>query len=480
VISLVSPGTKLTYWDYQLRFRHPIGTSTDVEVVGLGSFDRLVTEDVDTDPLTGARVRTENRLSIHFHRFEARLIHRFGRNEYGMALRFGWGESALDERNDAGAPQEIGVKSTSLGPRFWLRTRRPKLQTFVGGELFGAAGAIAIGDAADGADMSAMNPAANQFLASVSARSVAALYAELTWKPSAAMTYDFGFRSDLWMAGGAAELALDPRLRGTFHVHDMVDLHLAAGVTRQPAVFFIPLPGLDEVAVARGPQVAIQSEAGVAVEPIDELHIEAQAFVHRYTGLLFLDLFLGGETCVEEGIGCQRLDIPERVSGTSYGAELFIRADPKLRLSGFASYTLSWAQIDALPSLDYTPSFDVRHVFNLAGRAQIVPERFSVGARLHVRTGKPLGVIYVDPAGPTIGRYQQRLPTFHRIDAEIAYQWTTRWGRFRLSLEWLNVTWSREPTDLDCGALIGAPEPPCDVGFAPAIVLPNLGLRGTF
>lgn len=480
VISLVSPGTKLSYWDYQLRFRHPIGRDTDFELVALGSFDRLVTEDVDTDPITGARMRTENKLSIHFHRFEARLVHEFGRNEYGMALRFGWGESSLDERNDAGSPSEVGVRSTSVGPRFWLRTRRPKLQTFVGGELFGTAGNIDIGDAADGADMSSMDPATNQFLASVSGRSVAALYAELNWKPSSAMTYDFGFRSDLWLAGGTAELALDPRLRGTFHVHEMVDLHLAVGVTRQPAVFFIPLPGLDEVAVARGPQVAIQSEAGIALEPIDDLRIEAQAFVHRYTGLLFLDLFLDGETCVEDDIGCQRVDVPDRVSGTSYGAELFIRADPKLRLSGFASYTLSWAQIDALPGLDYTPSFDVRHVFNLAGRAQIVPDRFSIGARLHVRTGKPLGVIYVDPAGPTIGRYQQRLPTFYRIDAEIAYQWKTRWGRFRLSLEWLNLTWSREPTDLDCGSLIGAPDPPCDVGFAPAIVLPNIGLRGTF
>jgi hypothetical protein len=481
VLQLVSPGTKLSYWDYQLRFRYPIGGGTDFELVSLGSFDRLATTDTDTDPITGARVQTENALGIHFHRVEARLVHRFGKNEYGAALRFGWGESSLDESGGAGVPpQEVGVRSTQLGPRVWLRRKRPGLTFFLGGEFYGSAGSIDIGDAADGADTSAMNPAASRFLAGVAARSVGALYTELTWKPNTLMTYDFGFRSDLWLAGGTAEVALDPRLRGTFHVHDMVDLHVAVGVTRQPAVFFLPLPGLSEVAIAPGPQVAIQSEAGIAIEPFDELRIEAQAFVHRYTGLLFLDLFLQDETCVEDDIGCEQVEVPDRVDGVSYGAELFIRADPKLRVSGFASYTLSWARIDALPGLDYTPSFDVRHVFNLAGRAWIVPERFSVGLRLHVRTGKPIGVTYFDPDTVSLGRYEQRLPTFYRLDAEIAYRWKTRWGRFRLSLEWLNVTFSREPADLDCGALIGAPEPPCDVGYAPAIVLPNLGLRGTF
>lgn len=481
VLQLVSPGTKLSYWDYQLRFRYPIGGGTDFELVSLGSFDRLVTTDTDDDPITGRRVQTENALGIHFHRVEARLVHHFGPSEYGVALRFGWGESSLDESGGAGVPrQEVGVRSTQLGPRFWLRTKRPGLKLFLGGEFYGSAGAIDIGDAAAGADMAAMNPTASRFLAGVAARSVGALYGELSWKPTTAMTYDVGIRSDLWLAGGTAEVALDPRLRGTFHVHDMVDLHLAVGVTRQPAVFFLPLPGLSEVAIAPGPQVALQSEAGIALEPTDDLRIEAQAFVHRYTGLLFLDLFLQDETCIEPGIGCEPVDVPDRVDGVSYGAELFIRADPKLRLSGFASYTLAFAKIDALPGLDYTPSFDVRHVFNLAGRAQIVPERLSVGLRLHVRTGKPIGITYFDPETTSLGRYEQRLPTFYRIDAEVAYQWTTRWGRFRLSLDWLNVTFSKEPADLDCGDLIGAPEPPCDVGFAPAIVLPNLGLRATF
>ena len=480
VLSLVSPGTSLSYWDYQLRFRYPFSLRTGFELVSLGSFDRLVTEDTDTDPVTGARTASENALGIQFHRVEARVAHRFGRYEYGVGLRFGWDNSFLDESGGAGTPERVGVQSLSFGPRFWLQGRRPELKFRVGGELFGAAGRIDVGDAADGADTAAMDPAANQFLASVAARSLGALYTELTWDPNRWMTYDIGLRSDLWLAAGTAEIAVDPRLRGTFHVHDAVDLHLAIGVTRQPAVFFIPLPGLADVAVARGPQVALQSEVGIAVEPHDAFEIEAQAFVHRYTGLLFLDLFLDTETCLEEGIACEQVDVPERVSGTSYGAEFFLRADPELRVSGFVSYTLSWAQVDALPGLDYTPSYDVRHVLNVAGRAQLIEDRLSIGFRFHVRTGKPLGITYFSLEELALQRYEQRLPAFYRIDAEIAYQWRTRWGRFRLALEWLNVTFSEEPVDLDCGGRLGAPTAPCAVDFAPAIVLPNLGLRATF
>ncbi len=481
VLSLVSPDTKLSYWDYQLRFRYPLTRRTDAELVALGSFDRLVTTDTETDPVTGRTTESQNALGIHFHRVEARLVHRFAHYEYGVALRFGWGTSFLDE-SGGDSPERVGVVSTSFGPRFWLAGKREKLAFRVGGELFGAAGRIDVGDMADGADSAAMDPATNQFLASVAARNMAALYSELTWNPSRWMTYDIGFRSDVWLAGGTAEVALDPRLRGTFHLTDELDVHVALGVTRQPAVFFLPLPGLDEVAVARGPQVALQSEAGVAYEPIPELRFELQGFVHRYTNLLFLDLFLDGQTCVEEEIGCQRVQLPERVTGRSYGAELFIRADPELRVSGFLSYTLSWADVEALPGLDYTPSYDVRHVFNLAGRAQLIEDRLSIGFRLHVRTGKPLGVNYVATDTLSLQRYEQRLPTFYRVDAEIAYQWRTRWGRFRLALEWLNVTFTEEPVDLECGdgVLLSAPTSPCGIDYAPAIVLPNLGLRATF
>lgn len=478
--SAISPGTRLSYWDYQLRFRYPLGLRTDFELVGLGSFDRLVTTNSETHPVTGERTEEENVLGIQFHRVEARLVHRFHRGahelEYGMALRFGWDESFLDQ----GLLQEVSIQSTTLGPRIWLAGKRSGLRYRVGAEFFGAVGHIGTGSLADDADMVAMDPEANPLLASVAGRSLGAVYTELTWDPSRWVTYDIGFRSDLWMTGGTAELALDPRLRATFHATPELDLHVALGVTRQPAVFFVPLPGLADVAVARGPQVAVQSEVGFTIALLDQLDLEAQVFLHRYTGLLFLDLFLDSRACLDNGTACRTLDVPDRVSGLSYGGEVFLRADPELPVSGFLSYTLSKAQIDALPGIDYTPSYDVRHVLNVAGRAQLIQDRLSIGARLHVRTGKPVGVTYLSLPDRTLARYEQRLPTFYRIDAEIAYQWATRWGRFRLSLEWLNVTFSKEPVDLDCGSALGVPTPPCPVNRGPALVLPNLGLRATF
>jgi hypothetical protein len=66
------------------------------------------------------------------------------------------------------------------------------------------------------------------------------------------------------------------------------------------------------------------------------------------------------------------------------------------------------------------------------------------------------------------------MPLFARLDLELAYAWTTWWGRMRIALEWFNATLAREPSEIVCA---GVPRR-CQVEYLPAIFVPNLGLRG--
>jgi hypothetical protein len=51
----------------------------------------------------------------------------------------------------------------------------------------------------------------------------------------------------------------------------------------------------------------------------------------------------------------------------------------------------------------------------------------------------------------------------------------------RVTLEWLNLTWAEEPSQLECPeVMLGPPTSECPVEYLPAIVVPNLALRGAF
>jgi hypothetical protein len=120
-------------------------------------------------------------------------------------------------------------------------------------------------------------------------------------------------------------------------------------------------------------------------------------------------------------------------------------------------------------------------VLNLVVQYQI-GAGFAFGARLHYQSGKIANVTFVR-AEPV--RYDQRLPAFFRADAQFSYSWSLSWAKLRLSLEWLNVTLSREPTEIQCrdGVDIGtdpSAATPCSVVRAPALFFPNLGLRAQF
>ncbi len=464
-----SSPVQLSYWDYQTLITLPIADDLSFEAIAFGSYDSLRT--TSDEERQGAFSNTD--ILSEFHRGELRLVDRRPNHEVGLALRFGWERSA--QGNTA------RVQALKVGGRFWARFGRGPLSTHIGGDVYGSSGAIEY-TPADGTPLrgaaAIQNPARIGGLASAPARLQASAHGELTWRPHRAVELDLGGRIDLWRSGDETQAALDPRLRAVVTVTPSFRINLAGGVSRQPAVFYLPLPGLSDVAVDHGLQTATQGEVGIEAD-IGPLEVQLHAFAHRYQNLLFPDLLFESEVCETEGAACRNVYPDPRVGGSSYGAEVFLRLPSDLPVSGFLSYTLAKASLTGSQALAYTPSFDIRHVLNIAARWQS-PSGFALGLRGHLRSGRPEGVWYVSPEDASLQRYEERLPAFYRIDVEASYRWRgARDIDWRVSFEWLNATLSREPNSITC-PVTGPQTGACAVERLPALFAPNLSLRATF
>jgi hypothetical protein len=453
LLSVLSPDVSLAYWDYQLRYKLPLSDNDRIELVALGSYDSL---GFSTEPAENIR--------LQFHRFEPRLIHRVGRDEYGAALLLGWEQSSIGSG--------FQLKASRIGPRVWFEHKlgareRLRLSADMQGITGNFTSVPAVGEVMRDSERVGL-------FGDVPARSLWGVQAELTLRPYDALELKLGARADAWLEGAAAEAVVDPRARVILHVSEPLEFHVAAGIVHQPAVFFIPLPGVADLANDRGLQTALQSEAGVGWDTPLNFRLELQAFLHHYDNLVFTDTILLGDTLAQicATIDCHGAKLPSRIDGWSYGAELFIRRPITERLSGFLSYTLAWSAINNIAGMPYTPSWDVRHVANLVLQWKI-GAGFSAGIRMFMRSGKMNGEFVIDP-NLHLARDEQRLPWFVRLDADVAYTWSTFWGHMRFGLEWFNVTMAREPEELMCG---GVPRT-CQTAYLPAIFFPNLSLRG--
>jgi hypothetical protein len=456
LLSIFSPEVSLAYWDYQLRYvSNPVHRQR-FELVALGSYDSL-----------GVSEQPDQGMRIQFHRAELRYILELDRGEFGAALTLGWEASGLGEG--------FQLESTRVGPRLWLEHRlsgRAKLR--LSADLVGVAGSFSSTVTTEGPTGS---QAGQSLVGDVPARTLWGLQAEFTWKPTTLLELRLGARADAWVQNGGAMAVVDPRARVVLHLTETFQLNAAVGVTHQPAVFYIPLPGIEDVATSRGLQTAVQSELGFGWDTPIDLRLELQAYFHHYQGLVFTDVLLLGDTLdrICAAIDCPAgSTVPDRISGYSYGAELFARRSPEHRLSGFLSYTLGWSHVEDVVGLPYTPSWDVRHVLNLVAQWDL-GRGFSIGARLHARSGKMSGEFLIDDSAQLV-RDEHRVPWFVRLDAQVAYSWKPSWGRMRLSLEWFNTTMAQEPTGVTC------PDGPssCQTNYLPAIFFPNLGLRSDF
>jgi outer membrane receptor protein involved in Fe transport len=298
---------------------------------------------------------------------------------------------------------------------------------------------------------------------------------------------DLGLRGDLWLTGSRADASADPRLTVSYRASDVVSMHAAAGLAHQPSVFLVPLPGIADVGVGDGLQSAVQSEAGVALELPAALKFETNAYVQRFSNMILPELAL------DQTNDCAGLPVEVEAATTrcnggyprstiwAYGFEFFLRRAVTEQLSGWINYTLGWARAHTDSGENFRPTFDVRHVLNLVLQYRF-GGGFSTGARVQYRSGKLASEIFLRDSQI---RYEQRLPGFFRADLHLSYGWRPSWGALRVTLEWFNLTLSREATDIVCrdGVGVGANPllaTPCTVQRAPALFFPNLGVRAEF
>jgi hypothetical protein len=454
LLSVFSPEVGLQYWDYELRYSGDTSQRVRFDLVALGSYDAIrFTKEPDND------------ITITFHRLEPRVIVRDGNTEYGAAMLLGFDQSTLGS--------EFSLQSTRFGPRAWLEHRySDAVKLRLSGDLIGIAGYF---KSTQPSDEQGGGRVRDKLVGDVPARSLWGLQIELALRPWRLLELQLGARADAWLQGAGAEAVLDPRARVILHVRPDLDLHVAGGVVHQPAVFYIPLPGIVDVAIDNGLQGAIQSEAGVGWDGPLNIRAELQLFLHHYDNLVFTDAIALRDSLdtVCETIGCpDGVKVPDRISGYSYGGELFLRRPITERLAGIVSYTLAWSAVDDVAGMPYTPTWDVRHVMNLVLQWNM-GAGFSSGARFSLRSGKLHGEFVIDEQ-LKLAREERRMPMFERLDLELAYAWNTWWGRMRVALEWFNATLAREPSEIICS---GEPRR-CKVEYLPAIFLPNLGVRG--
>ena len=458
VLSLASPEVDLAYWDYQLRYTLPVSAHDQLQLVALGSYDSFA-----------LRSERDSRLTIAFHRLEPRWLHRMGPSELGVALLLGWERSGLGP--------DLQVQASKLAPRAWLEHRfagRSWLR--LSADAQGTWGGLA---SQSGVDVGMSRELGLGGLGR-GPRATLGAQAELTLRPWTALELQLGARSDAWFQRGYSTLAFDPRARLILHVSEELDFHVATGLVHQPAVAYLPLPALLEFGDLRHLQSALQSEAGVGWTTPGDFRLELQTFVHRYRNLIFSDArTLDGalsDICTLSGAEpeCMSGRVPARSEGISYGLELFMRRPITHALSGFVSYTLAWSHAQRVAGQPYTPTWDVRHVGNLVLQWQL-GGGYSLGLRGFFRSGKIDSWFYANQA-MQLGLEQRRLPSFWRVDLELAYAWRTSWGKMRFAVEWFNATLSREPAEYQCS--MDGPRPQlCTVEYLPAIFFPNLSLR---
>jgi TonB family protein len=490
LFSLLSPSTKLDYWDYQVRTSYDVTPKDRVGVFAFGSYDYLA-QTTATQNLT--------LFETQFHRVDLR---------YDRKLRLGKLRTAFTLGRDASTVQQNrDVHSTLTAARTELELRpAPSVLLRAGTDLAIERYEVDLG-AQD------LSPAAERVTQLFSSRSDVAVGGRLdlvlALGPRLLLTP--GIRLDLFGSRGQHALGIDPRLAARLEVNRRVALLTALGVVHQPPSFVVPVPGIQPAGLAGGLQRAIQESFGLEAnlglgmlatltlfqnaffdmsDPLGSLTpsvngcppgsfaagslagdpglqpIDSTSCGPRFPpGTIGADRSGGGGQGADSRRGRRTADaFSVRTLGKAYGLELMLKRRLTRRLGGFLSYTLSRSsrQIDGRR---YIATFDRTHVANLA-LAYELGKGYRVGARVMFYTGLPQS----SEAGAS-----GRLPAFFRLDLRAEKRW--RLGQhafFSIVAEWMNATLSKEAVATSC-TLRG-----CEAQLIGPVTIPSLGIEGGF
>ena len=460
----ITPDLTIDWGDWQLRLVHVDDQGGRLTLVVLGAYDNFAQGFADFDALGDAQG-----IQLQFHRVDLRYQRDVAPDvELGVAMRFGWDESHVGDA--------LHVAVASLSPRIWTAIRLERVRLRLGADL-----AISRGDIRPTNDpersIEGILPSDPRFTGART-RSASSAYAEMTVLAPPLLRLELGARADVWVNAREVQAAPSIRARAVVTPLEELEVHASFGLNYQPATLFVPLPGLADAALADGLSRAVQGDLGFTTTLPEHVSVEVQGFVHAYDDLALPDLYLQDREVCFIGVGCIQAELDPHASALVYGAEIFLRRALSEDLAGWISYTLSEASAHSVDGFDFTPAFDVRHVLNAMVRWRILPG-LEVSVRAFLRSGRMSGRFYATES-ITLGRYEQRLPPFFRMDAEASYAWDAGWARLRVALGWFNVTIAEEPFGLDCETdALQRPMAPCTVRSAPPIFYPSLSLRAS-
>lgn len=496
LLGAIGVDSTVEYWDYQYRTGVEMSKRARFEVVALGARDDSVFDASDpTDRLS---------LDLQYHRFEARFLGKVKRWDLIGTMLYGYDFSDVQDAS-GNALADSGASIHRFGPRFWAIYGAPKVRLRVGGDfvgLFGPANCVEpmLEPGNPTVQIPNLPTPCDEEFAAQDRRIFAGAFVDATATPVKWLELALGLRADLWSTAGSRDAGASPRARATFHTSDLADVFVGWGLGIRPATYAIPLPGLGDVPLEPGLQRAHQTEGGVRFFLPHELTFETRGYVNLFRDVRFVDIFTNPE--INANVGPPGTIIPQAVGllddaadGISYGFELLLkRSFAEYGISTLVSYTLGFSDLevtavvnDSPQNLDYTPSYDVRHVIHgvLGWRAKF---GLIIAARVSTRSGRAEGWLYVDTDG-SVKQYIQRVPWLTRLDAGIHYEWAKPGRRLRVGLEWINITQVRDAQEIDstnpsasneCAARWGMPSEPCPIRFTGAIWYPNLSFRAAF
>jgi hypothetical protein len=471
LVSLLVPEVEIGYWDYQGRVTYQASERDTFTLFGFGAYDFLSAED------EGVR---ETVYDVTFHRLDATWRRRLpadGALLLGATL--GW------DQTGSNAGDSLALRSRRAGARA-LYTQRlsPRALLRAGGDVelsrFGIDVAESFDDDDDDDDGDfdprleelpyaalpipafEQRPLTREAFTDLFASRTDALFGgwvDATLDLGQGITLTPGLRLDVYRSGGAPRLAPEPRLSARFQLTDRFALLHDAGVAHQAPSFAIPVPGFSGTA-GQGLQRGVQTSAGA------EWQVTA-ATLAKLT-VFQTALFAGSDP-----IGLYQLDnadlsvdaVTARVTGHTYGAELYLRRDLTRRLGGFLSYTLA-RSTRSTARLEGPSSVDRTHVLNVAA-AYRLGQSVRLGARLVLYSGVPAEVAY-----PRAAQSPPRGPAFHRLDVRVEKRWPLGdAGFWALVAEVQNTTLRRETLDVSCYAY------GCDAESFGPVTVPSLGIE---
>ncbi len=261
LLSQLSPGILLEYWDYQARATYDLTRDDRVGVFAFGSFDYLA-QKTQGDPLT--------LFSTEFHRVDLRYDRYLPRGKMRSAFTLGVDRSRVQ--------QDRSVVSRLYGGRNEVEYRvddgvRVRAGTDVTLETYG----IELGS-------QVLSPSAQRAAANFPSRTDLnfGMRGDAVITPAAGFDITPGLRIDLYASEGVSAVGIDPRLATRARVSERVHFLTALGIAHQPPAFVVPVPGFQPGGLRGGLQRAVQESMGVELDLGNSTTFTATVFQNAF------------------------------------------------------------------------------------------------------------------------------------------------------------------------------------------------------